>query len=387
MLNWVDLLIILLLAGSVYVAVKIGLYRLLFVIVGFFGAMFFGGYVFPHLLPIKDDTLKFIINCNLVLLFSIFGGVKGFDIGHKLKKSIKHPKHHAYESWLGGLLGCAAMLIVVWLLAVVVGRMPFAGLSNSANDALIVQKLDETLPPVPAIFARLDMLIDPNAQPKVFKGHQPRPALISRGLSLELAMVANDKSDSVVRLTGFGCGGIVTGTGFVVAPNLIATNAHVVAGVKRPIIKSEYESYVGEPVVFNAGADVAILRTKGFKAQPFEISDTLLQPKSRLAMVGYPNGNFTVREAEVISLDDILVSNIYGIGDFGRKVYYFRADVRDGNSGGPIIGSDGKVAGMVFARVDGKSGAGYALISDKLTPLISQAKKTNRKVSTGACLR
>jgi S1-C subfamily serine protease len=48
---------------------------------------------------------------------------------------------------------------------------------------------------------------------------------------------------SVVKLEGLGCGGIVDGSGFVYAHELVVTNAHVVAGVKSPKIRTSDDVY------------------------------------------------------------------------------------------------------------------------------------------------
>jgi hypothetical protein len=237
---------------------RIGLFRQLLVVVGFFGGLFFGGWLFPHLLPIHDRTILTVVNGNLVLLLAAYAAVRGLDLGRRFHFSLG--KRWAYwgESVLGILLSMAAVLAAAWLLGATIGRLPFAGFSNSANDAYIVQALDHRLPPVPAVLAEFNRLVDANTSPQLFV--QPASTAADSVLPpLQALQPAIAKvSAATVRVTSFGCGGIVSGSGFVVAPGLVATDAHVIAGVHRPIIKALGRSYVGVPVLFDANLDFAV---------------------------------------------------------------------------------------------------------------------------------
>lgn len=386
MLNWVDLIILLILTGVGYIAARIGFFRQFCLILGFFTGLIVSGLLLPHILPIKDPTLLVIVNSNLVLVIALYCSLKGLDLGNRLEKSFNRHYNNRIEQVAGVVLGCAATLVVIWLSAVGLGRLPFAGLSNSVNDAFIVQRLNSVLPPVPAIFSRFSRLVDPNAQPVIYAGNQPKPVVATLPLSEKLQAVADESADSTVRLTGFGCGGIVAGSGFVVEPGFVATNAHVIAGVKRPIIKDGGRSYEGEPVLFNANLDLAVLRVKDLKSSPLSLSDSAMSPNEQVAVLGYPNGNFALEPGTVVSKTRIFGSNIYGLGNIVRDVYDLSVDVSSGSSGGPVLRADGSVGGIIFSRAVNSPKHGYALTSDAIQPLIEQAKKVNRKVSTGACL-
>ncbi|HSX45931.1 MAG TPA: trypsin-like peptidase domain-containing protein [Candidatus Saccharimonadia bacterium] len=267
--NWVDLIILLLLASAVYGGLKIGLFTLLFVFGGFFGTIFLGGWLFPHIFPFHDHTLLTIVNANLVLITSSFAALKGYDVGQRLHYSLKG-RWHRYESLLGLTLSISSCLLLVWLLGAAFGRLPFVGISNSANSSFFVQKLDRIMPPMPAFMAEFDKQIDPNTPPFVFA--QPKPRADFDFSQADYDKAVGKGTPSVVRITGFGCGGVVSGSGFVVGQGLVATSAHIVAGVKRPIVKYNDHSYEGVPVVFDAGLDLAVLRVAGLDAPVLQLA-------------------------------------------------------------------------------------------------------------------
>ena len=59
--------------------------------------------------------------------------------------------------------------------------------------------------------------------------------------------------------------------------------------------------------------------------------------------------------------------------------------VRSGNSGGPLIATDGSVLGVVFATALDSSNTGYALTNSEIAPDVAGARTASRPVSTGSC--
>jgi uncharacterized membrane protein required for colicin V production len=153
-LNWIDAFILLFLILAVIEGLRIGFLAQIFGIVGFFAILFLAGWLFPHLLPIHDRTIRTIVNAGLVLLAAVFAGMSSSNIGQNIHWSfrlgrLKNSRNlEMMETILGGLSAIVAGLILVWLFGVAIGRMPFVGFSNSVNDSLIVQLLTRSLPPV-----------------------------------------------------------------------------------------------------------------------------------------------------------------------------------------------------------------------------------------------
>jgi S1-C subfamily serine protease len=287
---------------------------------------------------------------------------------------------------LSVMLSLGFGLIAVWLIASMLGRLPFEGLSNSANDSLIVQYLDQHLPPIPAVFAVFSRQIDPNSPPQVFIQTKTQVERYVPNNSPAIRAAAAAAKSSIVRITSFGCGGIIAGSGFVAAPGLVITNAHVIAGAHRPIVKYGSQSYAGTPVLFDPYLDVAVLRLSGLHAKPLTLVNGEVSAGMHVAVLGYPGGNYTVIPGVISNVQYVLGSNLYGVGVVERQVYEVQAVIASGNSGGPMILQNGQVAGVIFGRPDLVNGYGFALTSLSLVSTLQQAQESTRRVSTGVCL-
>lgn len=381
-LNWVDFIIVALLIAAAIQGIRAGLIEI-FVIGGFFSGLFLGGWLFPHLLPIHDRTLLTLVNANLVLLLAVFGAVKGFDLGHKLMASGKGKLRHA-EAVIGSVLGVVAMLAAVGLVGVMIGRLPFGGFSNSANDSYTIQTLSRHLPPVPAVFAEFDRLVDPNSPPRLFV---TPPSSAPRSLAQsEFELAAVRAAAATVRITSFGCGGVASGSGFVIGDNLVATNAHVIAGVKRPIVKYNNHSYEGVPVSFDPNLDFAILRVSQLNVSPLTLAATNVRINTTVAVTGYPGGNFAVASGVINDDLNIFGRNIYDLGVIGRNVYEIQTHIAEGSSGGPVVLPSGQVVGIIFAKYDLSDDYAYALTSPHLLGAVRAAQHATQRVNTGACM-
>ncbi|MFI5270840.1 MAG: MarP family serine protease [Candidatus Saccharimonadales bacterium] len=385
-INWVDIIILFLLGLFTYRGIKKGFVTQSLTIIFFIAGIFIGGWFFPHIIKIHDRTLFVIVNSNTVVLFSILMGTLGYILGNRLHFTFGKERMHLLENILNIATSVIFGLIIIWLLASLIGRLPFAGFSNSVNDSLIIQFLDQNLPPVPAIFASLGQQIDPSVPSEIFVKTPLQTQRYTPLLSSEDQQTANQYAYSIVRITSFGCGGIVSGSGFVIGPQLVMTNAHVIAGVKRPIIKYGTQSYAGNPVFYDSSLDVAILRVDGLKAKPLVLDNKTLSSGTKGIALGYPGGNFTATPVVFDSNIQLQSNNLYGMGTVERDVYIFDGYTNEGSSGGPIILENGLVAGVVFAKSASQNNVTYALTPNSVKDKVQQSLQSYRKVNTGFCL-
>ncbi|HEY4963589.1 MAG TPA: trypsin-like peptidase domain-containing protein, partial [Candidatus Saccharimonadales bacterium] len=361
-------------------------FSLAFMILGFFITLVITGYLLPKILPIHDPSLKVIVNGNLVLVLSLYAGLKGYDLGKYLKVKVKNRLIKKLAQYLFLTIDLCFGLIVIWLVATMIGRLPFEATSNSVNDSIIVQSLENSLPPVPTVFSFIDSKINPNDQPIVFLRTKIQTQVEVPINSKALVEQANIDQKSVVRVTSFGCGGIISGSGYIAAPDLIITNAHVIAGADRPIIKYLNQSYAGNTVLFNPALDIAAIMVKGLKAAPLQLYKGSVAINQNVAILGYPGGNFTVLPGQISDEQFVSSPNIYQVGSFNRQIYAINADLQPGNSGGPVIATNGQVIGLVFAKSDVLSNDGFAITSYSMSDVIKQAISASHHVSSGACV-
>ena len=182
---------------------------------------------------------------------------------------------------------------------------------------------------------------------------------------------------SVVRVRGNACGLGVEGSGWIVRPGLVATNAHVVAGIDRPVIdQGGKRSYSARVVSFDARNDVAILRVSGLPGKP--LGQAGPERGEPAALLGFPeNGPYRVTPVRMGRAAKVGTRDAYGRIQLGRTIVALRGDVESGNSGGPIVDLQGRVVAMIFAQRRG-SDDGYA---------VPNAEVENAVANAGAPLR
>jgi S1-C subfamily serine protease len=389
-MNVVDIIILLFLISSMVRGYEIGSIRQIFSMVGFFGGLYFGAWIEPHFVHFAHTTLSrswltlgITCGCALILL------VVGEYIGAKLKTKLMH--HHEADKLdrgLGTLVGAVMLLGMVWIICGILVSLPFPSLQSQLKGSAIVRVLDQKLPPAPIVLADLSHAIDPNGFPKVFIGVEPAPLnpnVKLPSLGILAAAVTKDEA-SVVKIEGEGCGGIVEGSGFIVAPDTVATNAHVVAGVSSPYIVDQSGEHPATVIWFDPNLDLAVLTTRNLKGSPLIVADTTVNNDTQAAVLGYPGGgNFTASPAVVLEEFIATGRNIYNQGNTDRNVYEIKANVIPGNSGGPLITINGKVIGVVFAESTTYNQVGYALATPQVLPEIHQAEARNQTVTTGTC--
>lgn len=243
------------------------------------------------------------------------------------------------------------------------------------------------MPSAPTIISDLGSLIDPNGFPQVFIGGEPNPRLNQPLPNLgQLAAAVNKDKSSVVKIEGQGCGGIVEGSGFVVGNDLVATNAHVVAGIRHPYAEDANGNHSVTVIWFDPNLDFAVLRVSNLAGNSLLLKGGQAPKGTAAAILGYPGGGpFNAGTASI--LDDFTATgrNIYGTGDTNRDVYEIQGNVIPGNSGGPLVNENGSVIGIIFAQSTTYNHVGYALTTDQIINELKQAEAQNQTVSTGRC--
>jgi S1-C subfamily serine protease len=182
------------------------------------------------------------------------------------------------------------------------------------------------------------------------------------------------------------CDQILEGSGFVAAPQLVVTNAHVVAGGDSPQVRLDASSVRATTVLFDPDLDIAILRVPGLRAPSLQLSSSEWSRGADGAVVGYPEGGpLTGRRAAIRAVFDAVGRDIYGEDHVVRRVYELQTVVHPGNSGGPFVLTNGQVAGVVFAASTMDQNTGYAITSLEVRPLVSRAGQLTGAADTGKC--
>jgi S1-C subfamily serine protease len=332
---------------------------------------------------------KLSVTLVTVLAVTILCSALGRSGGQRVAAFLHRRRLGTVERGLGVLVAMATTLFAFWLITVSMVTSSLGQVGELIQGSTIIGRLDAALPPVPAISARLGRLIDPAGFPRVFAGLEPRfGAPVEAPSSAEVTSISQQVRASVVKIEGEGCGGVLDGSGFVAAPDLVVTNAHVVAGVRSPTVLDGAGRHQSVVMVFNPAADIAVLRLSGLAGEPLSFATPDAERSATGAVLGFPGGGpFAVGPAAVRSALPAVGRDIYGKGLVTRNVYELQARVRPGNSGGPFVLPTGEVAGVVFARSVSDDNVGFALSASEVIPLVAAAASQRTGVSTGACAK
>jgi S1-C subfamily serine protease len=284
---------------------------------------------------------------------------------------------HLADGAGGGALIAAVALGLVWVCGAVALHAPgTAQLRADVQRSLILRSLNELLPPSGPVLNALSRVDPaPAITGPITPVGPPDPAIGSDPDVLRA-------NRSVVRVLGTACGLGVEGSGWVAAPGLVVTNAHVVAGENDTTVTTEDgASLAATPVLYDPGNDLALLRIG------VDIPALAMAPSPRRgeagAVLGYPeNGPYTLTAARLGDIRTVLSEDSYGRGPIQRAIAFLRGSVRSGNSGGPLVDAQGRVMGTVFAATTSVPRGGFAIPNSVVSSALGE---TVSPVDTGAC--
>jgi S1-C subfamily serine protease len=285
------------------------------------------------------------------------------------------------ESSGGALLLVALALGLAWLFGAVALNAPGAkGLRQAVQQSAILRALNDAFPPSSTLINALNR-IDPRVS---IPGPSPDVAAPDSKIARDPEVRA--ASASVVRVLGTACGLGVEGSGWVAAPGLVVTNAHVVAGETDTTVTpaGSDASLDATAVHYDPTNDLALLRVSGLDDASLSFASAV-RSGTPGAVLGYPeNGPLTVTPARVGATGPVITQDSYGRGPVTRQLTALRGEVRSGNSGGPLVDGDGRVMGTVFAATTQGKAGGYAVPNGVVAGALSDSSGT---VSTGPCTR
>ncbi|TAN27650.1 MAG: MarP family serine protease, partial [Actinomycetota bacterium] len=356
---------------------------------GFWLGLFLGAIAAPILVgPIHTPIWRTI--SSLAILFgaaTILAGA-GRKLGVAVWKSIRRVKLAAVDSALGAAIAVVATLLGIWVIASILVNTPFSTLSSQVANSRIVRGLDKVLPAAPSVFSRIQAFVNSQGFPSVFASLPPQLAgPVGLPVGAQVSQIVKSSSASVVKIEGVGCGQIQEGSGFLVASNVVVTNAHVVAGIAHPYIIDSRGQHNATTIFFDPQLDIALLKASGLTEPSLSVSTQTFYRDTNAVVLGYPGGGpLTYGPAGIMATFNATGRDIYGKGLTTRLVYEIEAIVRPGNSGGPLIDMNGQVIGVVFSRSTTNPDVGFALASPNVDQEIVAHEASSQEVSTGACV-
>ncbi|MFT4124290.1 MAG: MarP family serine protease [Microbacteriaceae bacterium] len=387
-----DVILLLLLVGYVAHGARRGFSHGLGSILGVAVGGIAGYFLVPMVSSLIVPTLWRVLACVGVFVGLVaVGHALGAGLGDAIARRIGRTPLAVVDRVLGAVTGGIVAALVMSFLAATASPLGIPVLSTAIGQSAVLRTITQYTPePVQSALARVRSGIVRDAIPSIVDqigGITANPT--TPDVDTDTA-VLEQAAQSVLRITGSAtaCAQTQSGTGFVIASERVVTNAHVVAGVTEPVVETrDGAAYAATVVYFDPTGDLAVLAVPHLDESVLALADPVLGTGDEAVIDGFPYGGpFSTSAASVLALGSQQVDDIYGDSANARTIYTIAADVEEGDSGGPLLTTDGEVSGIVFAKSATTSGLGYAIALDELEPVVEEASSLTSEVTSGHCV-
>lgn len=390
-----DLILIALAAAFAVAGYRQGFIVGLMSFVGFLGGAAVGALFSPRLARdvVSGPAQQALLALVIVFLAAMVGQLVASAIGASLRSRVTW-RPVAFVDAVGGAgVSVVSVLLIAWLIGSAVASSPFPVISGQVNHSAVLRSVDRLMPPAAGTtFSGFRRVLASGPYAQVFGAlgaesavsvPPPNPRVTSR-------KAVTRAEASIVKITGTApsCSLQIEGSGFVVAPHHVLTNAHVVAGVTQDLTVRAYggAAHPAHVVRYDPERDVAVLDVPGLNRPSLRFARSDAQRGDSAAVAGYPEGGrLRVVPARVGGEQKAAGKDIYQTTTVVRHIYSVRAVVKPGNSGGPLLTPGGEVDGVVFASAVDVRDTGYALTAGEVSGDVAAGRAATRAVSTRSC--
>jgi hypothetical protein len=345
----VDIGIVVFALAMAFIGWDLGFLRSALPLAGFVGGALAGGRLGPEFLSGGAESRYAPVITLLVALFA--GAVMAVvmdALSARLRAGFRPGSAAARVDGLGGAVLLAGLaLLVAWAFGAVILHSFTSGsrpVREAIADSRVLGRLNDLLPPSGPLLNILRR-VDPGPTVRGPSANVPPPdprVLDAPGVQRAGA--------SVVKVIGTACGLGLEGSGWSAGGGVVVTNAHVIAGEDDTTVipPTGGEGLAATVVHYDPKNDLAILRVDGLGLPALPLGRP--RPGAEAAVLGYPeNGPYSAAPARIGRSGTVSTQDSYGRGPVNRRVTPFRGEVLSGNSGGPLVDSQGRVAATVFA--------------------------------------
>lgn len=393
-MNLLDLLLLLAVVLFAVSGYQRGLVAGVCSLAGFVGGAVLGVWLLPFTLEYveKGTTAATVVALLTVLIPAAVGHAITSPLGYRLRQALSWAPVRWADGIGGAVVNAVAVLVVAWMAASALASSPSPVLNQAIRGSSVLGTVHDRLPDQASTwFNRASGALTTAGFPPVFNPFENEPGTSVAKPSgdsvtpaaTRAAQRSTVKVEGVADVDGRRQG--QEGSGFVYADDHVMTNAHVVAGVDDPTVRvgGTGRPVEAEVVLFDPKTDVAVLDVPGLDAPSLDFAGDA-QRGDPGVVAGYPeNGGLDLRAATVAERVRAQGQDIYGTSLSTRDIYSLRANVRPGNSGGPLLTKGGDVSGVIFARSTSENATGYALTADQVREQADRAENATQPVDTG----
>jgi S1-C subfamily serine protease len=361
---------------------------------GFLGGAAVGASFAPKLARslVQGSAQQALVAIVAVFVAAMIGQLLASAIGAAVRSRVHWRPAALMDSAAGAAVSVLSVLLIAWLIGSAVVNAPFAVVTTQVNRSAVLHAVDGVMPSAArTMFSDFRSLLASGPYVQVFGALGAEPALtVAPPNQAVLASAGVVRSrNSIVKVMGIApsCQRRIEGSGFVISPQHVLTNAHVVAGVtQNQTVSTRQGVRLGAKVVlFDPERDLAVLYVPGLNARTLSFAGPVNLGDEAI-VAGYPRDNpFTVVAARVGDDQLAQAPDIYQSKEVTRQIYSIRANVEPGNSGGPLLAPSGRVDGVVFAAAVGVKNTGYALTASEVQGDAHAAAAATSPVSTQSC--
>jgi S1-C subfamily serine protease len=366
----------------------------LFSFVGFMGAGLLVALILPRFVEGTDwsPLAKGLLIGAAILVAALAGQLIAGTFGDRISDSLEWRPARVLDHVGGAALNVVVLAVVTWMVASVAGYLPSSSVTDQISQSTMVTSIENLVPPqTQSVFSGLEGVLKTTNVPTILGDIQTLngPEVAEPSLT-SLTPAVRAAGQSVVRVFGDAteCGTQVSGSGFVISPHRIITNAHVVAGVNSPRVQIQREGagIKASVVYFDPETDIAVLYAPSVFADPLPLTSDRAATGDPAVVAGFPHaGPYALEPVRVRSSVNAFGQDIYGSTGQMRDVYLVRGSVRRGMSGGPMLRPDGSVLGLVFGSDPTQETTGYVIADSELTKVIEQTRNAKKRVDTDSC--
>ncbi|EUA04139.1 acid resistance serine protease MarP [Mycobacterium kansasii] len=348
----------------------------------------------PHIVAhIAAPRAKLFTALFLILGLVVVGEVAGVVLGRAVRGAIRNRPVRVIDSVIGVAVQLVVVLTAAWLLATPLTQSKDQPeLAAAVRGSRVLAEVNEVAPTwLKTVPKRLSALLNTSGLPQVLEPFSRTPVIPVASPDPALAdnPVVTATAPSVLKIRSLApsCQKVLEGSGFVVAPERVMTNAHVVAGSNSVQVYASGKPLDATVVSYDPSVDIAILAVPHLPPAPLVFAQEEARTGTSVVVLGYPGGgNFTATPARIREAIKLSGPDIYrNPQPVTRDVYTIRANVEQGDSGGPLIDLNGQVLGVVFGAAVDDPDTGFVLTAGEVASQLEKIGATQR-VGTGACV-
>ena len=347
----------------------------------------------PHLVAhISAPRAKLFAALFLILGLVVVGEVAGVVLGRAVRGAIHSNSVRFFDSLIGVAVQLVVVLVAAWLLATpLTSSAGQPSLAAAVRGSRVLAQVNDFAPEwLKTVPKRLSALLDTSGLPQVLEPFSRTPVVAVAAPDSTLANnpVVAATQPSVVKIHAIAesCQKVLEGSGFVLSPDRVMTNAHVVAGANSVTVEASGNPYDATVVSYDPTVDIAILSVPNLPPGPLAFANNPVTSGTEAIVMGYPGGGgFVATPARIRELIELSGPDIYRSTTVNREVYTVRASVEQGNSGGPLIDLNGQVLGVVFGAAVDDNDTGFVLTAKEVAAQLAHIGDT-APAATGECV-